>query len=249
MTPEEALDGLKNFSETVKNSKEEINGYMNLSMVMVYEGQRMTADMNMDFTMDYVADYEKKLLEGRMDFVAENKTSYDPSSDETLTYNYDVFVKENEVFYKKDGENVYSDDMGLGDDMTPPEVFDSMWDETDVDQEILDSLTYIGEEKYNGQDCYKYEFSDSEKVMELLGGEMDIDDLVEEGNLNFDKALVVYWVDKKTGIIAGMSMEIVLSMSGFEEGMTVDMSIEVKMSQVFNEINNGVDIEVPRELR
>jgi len=250
LTPEEALEALKGYKDILKNSKEEAEGSMAMNMDMSFEGETMSTDTSMDFTMEYLADYEKKLVDGRMDIIGSAENTYDPYTNISFDYGYEIFVNDTEVFYKKDGDLTYSDTLDLGNDFSPPTDFENFWEDDENSEEIISALEYYGEEKYNDVDCYKYIINDPEKVIELVGEDLDFEDLAEQGfTINLDKTTFEYWIDKKTGLPVGVSAEIEITANGSQQGMDLDLYVGFNMKQVYVEINKGVDIEIPRELR
>jgi len=144
----------------------------------------------------------------------------------------------------------YSDTLDLGNDFSPPTDFENFWEDDENSEEIISALEYYGEEKYNDVDCYKYIINDPEKVIELVGEDLDFEDLAEQGfTINLDKTTFEYWIDKKTGLPVGVSAEIEITANGSQQGMDLDLYVGFNMKQVYVEINKGVDIEIPRELR
>lgn len=250
LTSDEALEALKNHSNNIKNSKEEAEGSMVMKMDMTYGGETITSEMKMDFTMEYLADYEKQLLEGSMNLDGYSKNSYDPSSNVDIDLGYDVFVKEEEVYYKEFGGSVYSQDLDLDNDFTPPTDFENFWEDDENTQKIIDALEYDKEEKYNNIECYKFIIDDPEKIISLMGEEIDLEDLEDQGfTVDFGKTLVEYWVDKKTGLPVGLNTEVEITATDSQQGMDAEIAVLLNIKQVFVEINQGVEIEIPRELR
>lgn len=252
LTPEEALEKLKAFKDEIENSSEYIEGYIKMNMDASYLGDWMNVISNSDFNMRYDVDYKNELAKGTMNFVVDSTYSYDPSLNVSEKFIVDVFVNGEETYYKVDGARSYSDDLDLGidTDLAPLSILEDLWGNEDEDEfdKIVEKLEYVGEDRYNNKLCYRYDVSDAQQLLEMLG-DLEMEELGESFEVDFNKLRATYWIDPVTGYPVGVLIDIKMEMYGQEDGMEMEMDIEMKMSIVINAINEGVEIEIPRELR
>ncbi|HEY97222.1 MAG TPA: hypothetical protein G4O16_03475 [Dehalococcoidia bacterium] len=232
------------------NTADSYSLFMNVEASMDAESEGEEATMEMKMTMDGAYDQKNMAMYMTMNTYMAMDFGYDMGTEEQSA----------EIYLVDDYMYVYTDGEWLK--MPADEEAFQTYDIYQFQEQIalLESLGDLNFDKYetfNGKECYVIEIiPDFDAMLDFLGeegiGGMDLSS--EEMRVvrdMFDEISYFCWIEKDTGYLTKIKMQIEMKISGddFKEmaGVSGKMKMDMSMTIEISDYNQPVNINLPSE--
>lgn len=258
VTSANAIKNVGKKAEALKSFEASIEEKTEMTTSTSFEGETEESTISVEYKYTIKNDIKNEkayeVIEGTFDYDGEKETGKG-----------EVYVVGEDYYLKMDGEDEFAkNDLSSAEEILGLEKEDyedyfkssvGVWSRL-VEKE--DEVEYVGEEKFNDVNTYKYKVADKDAML-YIWDEEDFEDemrdsfgLSDDEDINFKTTETYIWINKSNGNPVGLSVKLALDVTAtYSYGeSSYDSSLTVKLDQTFkySNINKVGDIDLPSEI-